>query len=166
MINWSVIGSCPIIVNDKLPVKSPEENIIKDRSLKNLNNNQLLNSTQLRNLLQITGIAQGNGVSGNIGPFPNLLAAANHLQTLSESTINNQPIFSIYPNPANDWIELYWDKQSPHSASYQILNALGQIVQTSVCSNHPIWIQNLSKGWYFLQVSTEEAVINKKFIKN
>ena len=133
---------------------------------KNLNNNQLLNSTQLRNLLQITGIAQGNGVSGNIGPFPNLLAAANHLQTLSESTINNQPIFSIYPNPANDWIELYWDKQSPHSASYQILNALGQIVQTSVCSNHPIWIQNLSKGWYFLQVSTEEAVINKKFIKN
>lgn len=133
---------------------------------KNLNNNQLLNGVQLRNLIHQTGIPQGQIGSGNIGPFPNLLAAANHLQTLSESTINNQPIFSIYPNPANDWIELYWDKQTPHNASYQILNALGQIVQTGVYSNQPITIQNLSKGWYFLQVSTEEAVINKKFIKN
>ncbi|MBS4040513.1 MAG: S8 family peptidase [Flavobacteriales bacterium] len=133
---------------------------------KNLNNNQLLTGEQLRNLMQQTGIAQGTGTTGNIGPFPNLLAAANHIQTLSENTIYNQSIFSIYPNPANDRIELFWDKQSPNSASYQILNALGQIVQIGVYSNQPISIQNLSKGLNYLQINTEEAVINKKFIKN
>jgi subtilisin family serine protease len=133
---------------------------------KNLNNNQLLTGPQLRNLMQQTGIAQGTGTTGNIGPFPNLLAAANHLQTLSESTNNNQSNFSIYPNPANDRIELFWNKQSPNSASYQILNALGQIVQTGVYSNQPISIQNISKGWYYLQVKTDEIVLNKKFIKN
>lgn len=133
---------------------------------KNLNNNQLLTGPQMRNLLQQTGIPQGTGSAGNIGPFPNLLAAANHLQTLSENTINNQSSFSISPNPAKDWIELFWDKQIPSNTSYKISNALGQVVQKGAYSNQPISIQNLSKGWYYLQINTEEAVFNKKFIKH
>lgn len=78
------------------------------------------------------------------------------------------PKINIYPNPANEIINISF--QSPYDINAQIilLNATGQIVkvigwsQTNYYDN-VIDISNLNNGIYFLMIKTDFGIFNERF---
>lgn len=94
----------------------------------------------------------GNGTSaGHVRVFENPSLSVNKV-------VKNN--FSIYPNPANNYIELSGLIQSEN---YTIYNVLGTRIKSgSITKNQKIDIQNFSNGIYFLQIENNKAI---KFIK-
>ncbi|WP_157208964.1 T9SS type A sorting domain-containing protein [Mariniflexile maritimum] len=71
--------------------------------------------------------------------------------------------FAIYPNPANDVLNI---STSSKMASVEVSNITGQTMFTKIGVKR-IDISSLSSGMYFLTVKSEEgASTTKKFIKN
>lgn len=83
---------------------------------------------------------------------------------LSTSEVSSKDLFTIYPNPVTDFIHIKNLKSS--NATYKIIDAGGRIVSQGKVSEDQIDIRNLVKGNYILQVKTQHAVKNLKFIKN
>lgn len=72
--------------------------------------------------------------------------------------------FNLYPNPANENIQL---KSSAELEKILILDYSGKIVQEVVGTSKILSISNLSKGIYFVQVVTSKGnVLRKRFVKN
>jgi uncharacterized delta-60 repeat protein len=71
--------------------------------------------------------------------------------------------FTIFPNPANDRIEI----SNPGKSEIQILNIEGQLLKrlTANENNVSVDISDLSKGLYFVKLISEEGICVKKFIK-
>lgn len=68
----------------------------------------------------------------------------------------------FYPNPANSTINL---KKADLFVSYNIINALGQIIQQGVISSNPIFISGIFNGVYLFQlVDKKNALHSKKII--
>lgn len=67
--------------------------------------------------------------------------------------------FSIYPNPAKDFISI----QTQDLKSVKIFNSQGQEIMESV--SNKIDVRFLSTGVYFIQVETSEGIGQKKFVK-
>lgn len=83
--------------------------------------------------------------------------------SLSENQ-NLDEAFNIYPNPANDYIQL---KSSKDLEKIVVLDYSGKIVQEVDGSSKILSISNLSKGIYVVQVVTSEGgVLRKRFVKN
>ena len=69
--------------------------------------------------------------------------------------------FTVYPNPANDQINISLEKEV---FNVQILTTLGQVLLTE--SNTKVLnISNLSKGMYTISVSANGITTNEKFFK-
>jgi hypothetical protein len=89
--------------------------------------------------------------------------------SLSKTSIPNEPIqnkFSVYPNPATDYIEIQPSEGwQPSEGSYiQILNTLGEIVlsvEQTPPSVQKIDISNLTSGMYFIKIGDKV----EKFVK-
>lgn len=81
---------------------------------------------------------------------------------LSTSEYPGVKEFSIYPNPATDFIYL---KNSNQSLDYSIFELSGKIVLQGTLKNDEINIKNLIKGNYILQLKTKDGIENFKFIK-
>ena len=100
--------------------------------------------------------------------YKTTLSAANvtslyqELGYLSTNDFNSFSDFSIYPNPANDFISV---KSNENIESLEILSLEGRKIKSANAST--IDISNLSTGIYLLQVKTEEGKTGiKKVIKN
>lgn len=65
----------------------------------------------------------------------------------------------LYPNPVSDNFTI----ESLENYSWQLKNALGQLVKTGVSSNTAI--HELKAGLYFLQINTNDKNINYRLIK-
>lgn len=87
--------------------------------------------------------------------------------TLNTLDVENQEFknsISIYPNPTEK--ELFFD------ASFEIKSAIiynlnGQLISTMNVTNNKIMVDQLSKGFYFIELANNEGVKSKhKFIKN
>lgn len=81
-------------------------------------------------------------------------------------SINNNIIrrdIKIYPNPANDKIEI----ETPGQSEIEILNVQGQIIQTenTINTKATVDVSKLSGGVYFIKVKTNEVITVKKIIK-
>lgn len=75
----------------------------------------------------------------------------------------NTNSFSIYPNPANEIINLDIDK----SFNYNIYNLIGKLLVKGKSNQKSINVSNLSKGIYLLEIETfENKIYIQKFIKN
>ena len=74
---------------------------------------------------------------------------------------------SVYPNPANDIVNISWDKD--YKSEIRLFDLQGRIVYFStnveLLNNHSVDISNLDKGIYFLKISTEKGVLLEKLIK-
>ncbi|MGB0887349.1 MAG: T9SS type A sorting domain-containing protein [Vicingaceae bacterium] len=75
--------------------------------------------------------------------------------------INKNNQFILYPNPANDFIEL---KTNFNYTSITIVDITGKAIK-QVQSQTRIDVSSLSKGIYFIQLIGEENTIVKKFVK-
>jgi hypothetical protein len=84
-----------------------------------------------------------------------------------EANTNDLP-FKIFPNPANDFITIQFDKNYP-SVDVQIVNLLGKvIVNTEVqdTQTYKIELNHLATGIYLVRVKVEERVFTKKLVVN
>ena len=106
-------------------------------------------------------VATATDANGNTSEF-----GVNISYTLSISQFENQSV-KLYPNPVSNRLFL----QFPNSESYnlKLVNALGQVVLTKANSTSSIEldVSDLSKGMYFLNVTSEiRNSQTLKFIKN
>ena len=72
--------------------------------------------------------------------------------------------FSIYPNPASEFISL---KNINNSLNYTvtIYDIFGKIVVNNLTNPYRINISNLPKGQYLLRIKSETGIINEKLLK-
>ncbi len=78
--------------------------------------------------------------------------------------------FSVYPNPANDRLNLALTNQKAENVSVKILNNLGQLVKTvelgnSTNINSQIDLTDLNSGIYIIKTNVGSASSSKKLIK-
>ena len=88
--------------------------------------------------------------------------------------INNaspeNPSFTIYPNPAKEYLELTMNDITSENLQYQILDVNGITVKEGLLAETKnrvrITLQDLRPSAYFLKISTDgEVLFNQKFIK-
>ena len=112
----------------------------------------------------------GSGIDGQLGignislnaPSPALITCP---PTLSIKDNNfESTTFSVYPNPANDFVTIKSNYNETIS-SLKIIDVLGKTVFIQN-NNETINIQNLTKGIYVIQISTENINYIQKLIKN
>jgi len=73
--------------------------------------------------------------------------------------------FSLYPNPANQILNIESKKRNKIS-SVSIYNTLGQLVLVVTDVNQSIDVSGLKSGNYFIKVNSDKGNSNIKFIKN
>ena len=77
---------------------------------------------------------------------------------------NNTLSFDLYPNPANDIINLRFYQDNIGKANILLFNTLGQMVYSEELmvseslSEHSINIENLQKGLYFLKITNADGL--------
>ncbi|MFN3940660.1 MAG: T9SS type A sorting domain-containing protein, partial [Chitinophagales bacterium] len=89
--------------------------------------------------------------------------------TTNVDEITSLSNFSIYPNPANDVINLSLDFSTPENVVINILNAQGQIVFSEAhgaVSNYTsgLDISNYANGYYLIQITDGNRVSSKSFL--
>jgi hypothetical protein len=89
--------------------------------------------------------------------------------TVSTSQINEDDAYSVYPNPANDFLKLYVPK-GKSIASISIMDELGRIVAVREVTSaaNTFDLLKLEGGMYFLTVhetSTEQTILQFQVIK-
>jgi Secretion system C-terminal sorting domain len=84
-----------------------------------------------------------------------------------EEVANNIGHFELYPNPAEDIIQIKQGDQNKHIEDYVIIDCLGRVVLSgSVLVYNIIDVSNLEKGTYFLRIQDKENnIFQNKFIK-
>ena len=72
---------------------------------------------------------------------------------------------SLYPNPANDYIDVRVDELNV--TSMEVYDVYGKLINTVNVVNNPtrINVSGLATGMYFVRVTTEQGVVTKSFIK-
>ncbi len=82
------------------------------------------------------------------------------------STENSLIDFSVTPNPTNGAIKINF-KQSHDNASFEIYDVLGKIIseKKTITNDEIISISSLTKGIYFLKISTEKGYQTIKVVK-
>jgi len=77
--------------------------------------------------------------------------------------------FSLYPNPANNVLNVFHEKLSKSNSDIEIYNSLGQLVMhvenRSANGKHSIDISELESGIYTLMIKDGVELISKKFTK-
>ncbi len=87
-------------------------------------------------------------------------------------TISNQTVglaefetkkIDIFPNPAKNQLRI--ENENLKINSISIINIRGKTVKTITKNTKTIDVFDLTKGIYFLQIYTDNDLINRKFIK-
>lgn len=79
--------------------------------------------------------------------------------------IEDQIIFSVYPNPAHDYITIMLEDQG-NTTSYELYDILGNVIIEKKRMNNvaTIDISNIANGIYFIDISNEKQHTAKKII--
>jgi hypothetical protein len=80
----------------------------------------------------------------------------------------NKTVWSIYPNPANDFLHITLNKNDIISYSISIIDITGKQVISQSISNTPIDISLLRSGMYFVKLlnsKTGKLIGTEKFVK-
>lgn len=104
---------------------------------------------------------QGGGVisQGSFKDFSVKIAQEN----LAVGEIQNtKSEISIYPNPADTYVEI---KNLKENADYKIYSADGRLVQNGKVNDQRINVASLLKGVYIITIQTESKTYNTKLIK-
>ena len=79
-----------------------------------------------------------------------------------KTAVKATPLFTVYPNPAND--VLYISKTSG-KAQFEIRSALGQLVKSGAVENNQVRVSDLLKGTYMIIIKDGAASESIKFMK-
>ena len=84
-----------------------------------------------------------------------------------ESSINN---LTIYPNPSRDIFNVTFTSEDIQDLEVRIINVVGEVVYTENLEQFvgeytkAIDLATYTKGVYFLEITTNDGVVNKKLI--
>ena len=88
-------------------------------------------------------------------------------EVLSTNTATYESNINIYPNPANDHINIdFGNLDNVEDWNIKIINILGQEVLSQPMNTDKINVSELSKGVYIIRISDGINQADKKFIKN
>lgn len=79
---------------------------------------------------------------------------------------------SVYPNPTSESVLIDFTVSTPSNVSVKLISLNGQLVYSNELGqfagkfSHKVDMSTEAKGVYFLQITTDKDVINKKIIKN
>lgn len=83
------------------------------------------------------------------------------LPSLADLMENENNVFEVYPNPSSDMLNV----DAADAKEFQIVNVFGSVVKSGEIVNNSISVSDLENGQYFIQITTNNAVQNAKFIK-
>lgn len=81
---------------------------------------------------------------------------------------NELNAFRLFPNPANDFMQITINKNDPNSYSISIIDITGKEIISQSISNAPIDVSLLTNGMYFVKLlnsKTGKLVGTEKFVK-
>ncbi|MDY0088771.1 MAG: CotH kinase family protein [Flavobacteriaceae bacterium] len=81
---------------------------------------------------------------------------------LSIGTINTALEFTVFPNPANDFIGVY---HTYSDVDYQMFTIDGRMVKSGKLNDSKIPINDLQNGIYLLQLQADNKISTKKIVK-
>ena len=107
----------------------------------------------------------GNGIC-TFGVFDVRVNVYYCIGTTGITEPNLLPSITLFPNPANEYVQLTIENYSSGSV-YSISDITGKLVQTGELKNRDTKIStlNLEKGIYLFQVKTNTGIKTIKFIK-
>lgn len=86
----------------------------------------------------------------------------NNVGTLATSETENVKTVEIYPNPVDDVLNV---KNISSTATYEIYNAPGQLINKGSVGDGKIIVRGLVKGVYFINIDEKGTLYKNKFIK-
>ena len=113
------------------------------------------------------GDVSHNHTSGVLKKKDFWVAKLNPNTTKINSVSNGQDLFDIYPNPANDFLQISIEKTYSINR-IKIISVDGKIVQEAKTSGYStnLHVGTLPKGLYLIQVETiENKIMTKRFLK-
>lgn len=125
-------------------------------------NDTCMNIFTLNQKARITAVLQNSPRRSTLGSS---LACQAPLGT---STFDVLEMVSVYPNPANDVLNISVGSTSDLPEAYSIYNNLGQLIAQKVISSATdlsINTSDLSSGIYFIRIEKESAAKTLKFLK-
>lgn len=77
------------------------------------------------------------------------------------------PDFRMYPNPAENFLRLQWEKANPpaENISYLVIDCLGRPILSGILSTPEIDVSMLARGIYLIRVETPGGTISQTFVK-
>ena len=135
----------------------------------------LTTATSNTNSYTITGLTglttyeiqvQADCGDGNLSDWTAAITPQTTNVGIEEHLLNS---ISLYPNPANDVINVQCTMYNVQLEGIEIIDVYGKVVRTVVGANNysPIRINvsGLASGMYFVRVTTDEGTVTKTFIK-
>ena len=88
-------------------------------------------------------------------------------QNLKNQSFKNS-FFSIYPNPAKDFINIILKDKNAISTKVNLYDSLGKLCLSQFfdAENTAINIQNFKKGFYFIKIETQDSIETQKIVVN
>ena len=142
---------------------------------------QIGNITNNSNVYNLGAMPSG-GSNGSFWPFQGMLddigfwnrpltkeeiTTLYESEVLSTNTATYESNINIYPNPANDHINIdFGNLDNVEDWNIKIINILGQEVLSQPMNTDKINVSELSKGVYIIRISDGVNQADKKFIKN
>ena len=138
----------------------------------------LFKSFMLNNVDQINDLQNQTVTGGRLNVHKSLVAINNYCiltadktKAIAQSLISN---LEIQPNPAQNYLQLFYNLPASGNVSIQIIDMAGRTVKVYDRNNfsegfhsHVIDVQDLESGIYFIQLNVGNAKSEiKKFIKN
>ena len=77
---------------------------------------------------------------------------------------------NIYPNPSRDIFNIEFTSLVRQELEVRVINSIGEVVYIDNINNHigkyinSISLEESSKGIYFLEIQTNDGIVNKKLI--
>ena len=90
------------------------------------------------------------------------------IPTLSVDDKISEENVSVYPNPANDELNIKLSQNL--EADIRVFDTLGKLViyqpNVNISGSYSVGVSGLNNGIYFVRINTEAGTVTKKFIKN
>lgn len=120
------------------------------------NEGLLVGSTQTVSPIETTTYEATAHFSNGCTTTASIQIVVNDCVGVEEATATT---FSVYPNPANDWIKI--DTKENEIIRYQLIDMTGKIIQTNKVNDSVFYltVKNLNEGMYVLQLISNKKVL-------
>ena len=136
----------------------------------------LASATSTTNSYNITGLTglttyeiqvQADCGNGNVSDWCTAITAQTTNVGIESHLLNS---ISLYPNPANDVINVQCTMNNVQVKALEVFDVYGKLIRTveTVCTpslQTQINVSDLASGMYFVRVTTEQGVVTKSFVK-